>query len=71
LSVQSAPVCRPNTHEVEAVAEVPFFCSIRPAWAGQREHAGQIYDVLVWEYGPYTIWGATARILKEFLDLLS
>lgn len=63
---------RLNPQEVEAVVEVPLSFLHRPTnlRVEQREIRGQSTDVLVWEYGPYTIWGATARILKSLLDLL-
>lgn len=58
--------------EVEAVVEIPlsFFCAPGRLRTEKREHAGQVFDVLFWDYGPYVIWGATAQILKGFLDLL-
>jgi 8-oxo-dGTP pyrophosphatase MutT (NUDIX family) len=61
-----------NEPEVEAIIEVPlsFFQDPDNLRTEQREHDGQIYDVLFWDYGPYVIWGATARILKSFLELL-
>jgi 8-oxo-dGTP pyrophosphatase MutT (NUDIX family) len=62
-----------NPYEVEAVVEVPlsFFADPSGLRIEQREHEGQMFDVLFWDYGPHTIWGATARILKGFLDLLA
>jgi 8-oxo-dGTP pyrophosphatase MutT (NUDIX family) len=64
---------RLNGHEVEDTVEVPLSFLLDPSHlrVEQREHSGRIYDVLFWDYGPYTIWGATASILKCFLDLLS
>ena len=62
----------PNSGEVAAVVEVPLSFLLDPAnlRVEQREVWGQIIDVLFWDYGPYTIWGATARMLKNLLDLL-
>lgn len=62
---------RLNSHEVEAVLEVPLSFLLEPAHlrVEQLEHQGQVLDVLFWDYGPHTIWGATAGILKGFLDL--
>ena len=61
-----------NDCEVEAVVEVPISFLRDPARlrTEQRQVAGQAFDVLFWDYGPFTIWGATAQILKTFLDLL-
>jgi 8-oxo-dGTP pyrophosphatase MutT (NUDIX family) len=63
---------QPNAREVEAVIEVPLSFLREPSHLReeQREHEGRVLDVLFWDYGPYTIWGATARILKSFLDLI-
>jgi 8-oxo-dGTP pyrophosphatase MutT (NUDIX family) len=64
---------RLNRHEVEAVIEVPLAFLHDPAnlRVEQLDHQGQLLDVLFWDYGPYTIWGATARMLKNLLDLTS
>jgi 8-oxo-dGTP pyrophosphatase MutT (NUDIX family) len=62
----------PNGREVEAIIEVPlsFLCDDGNLRQEQREYAGHVYDLLFWDYGSYTIWGATARILKGLLDLV-
>ena len=64
---------RLNKHEVEAVIEVPLSFLHDPGnlRAEQWDLQGQLHDVLFWDFGPYTIWGATARMLKDFLDLIS
>jgi 8-oxo-dGTP pyrophosphatase MutT (NUDIX family) len=61
-----------NECEVAAVVEVPLSFLREPGnlRVERREYKGQIHDVLFWEYGVHVIWGATARILKSFLDLL-
>ncbi len=64
---------RPDAGEVEEVFEVPLNYLGRPAnfmvegrfWAGHRRN----YYVV--PYGPYYIWGATARILRAFAERLS
>jgi 8-oxo-dGTP pyrophosphatase MutT (NUDIX family) len=63
---------RLNRHEVEAVIEVPlsFLRDAAHLRVEQWEYEGSAFDVLFWDYGPYTIWGATARIIKGLLDLL-
>jgi 8-oxo-dGTP pyrophosphatase MutT (NUDIX family) len=65
-------VYKPNPHEVEDVVEVPLSFLRNPAHLRieQREYEGQVHDVYRWDYGAYTIWGATAQILKGFLDLI-
>lgn len=64
---------RLSNSEVAAVVEVPLSFLRDPARlrVEQLEYKGQLHDVLFWDYGPYVIWGATARILKGFIDLLS
>jgi 8-oxo-dGTP pyrophosphatase MutT (NUDIX family) len=63
---------RLNGCEVEAVVEVPlsYLCDPSRLRTEMREHEGQVFDVLFWDYGAYVIWGATAQILKGLLDLL-
>lgn len=62
-----------EAREVEAVLEVPLSFLLAPANSRMesREHEGRLYQVLFWDYGSYTIWGATARILKGLLDLMN
>lgn len=68
---------RLNQHEVEAVVEVPLSYLLEPAHVRveEREYEGQLYEVLFWDYQEgarsYTIWGATARTLRSFLDLIT
>jgi 8-oxo-dGTP pyrophosphatase MutT (NUDIX family) len=66
---------RLNSDEVEAVVEVPLAFLRDPAHlrVESLEYEGRMFEVLFWDYGSdpdttYTIWGATARILKDFLD---
>jgi 8-oxo-dGTP pyrophosphatase MutT (NUDIX family) len=63
---------RLNQDEVEATVEVPlsFFRGPDHLRMETREYQGQLHEVLYWDYGPYTIWGATARMLKNFFDLV-
>jgi 8-oxo-dGTP pyrophosphatase MutT (NUDIX family) len=62
---------RINPGEVEAVVEVPLSFLRKPEnlRTQQIELNGRIEEILFWDYGEYTIWGATARILKGLLDL--
>lgn len=64
---------RPNPGEVEAVLEVPlsFFRDAANLRVEPREHRGKVYEVLSWDYGRHRIWGATARMLHEFLELVA
>jgi 8-oxo-dGTP pyrophosphatase MutT (NUDIX family) len=63
----------PEDGEVAEVFEVPFGHATDPGafsiqsrrWRGQRRH----YYTVPW--GPYYIWGATARILRALADRLA
>src|SRR6059036_2487098 len=62
---------RTDGAEVERVIEVPFTALAAPG--GLRvehwERDGARRPVYFFDYGGDTIWGATARILKHYLDL--
>jgi 8-oxo-dGTP pyrophosphatase MutT (NUDIX family) len=64
---------RLNRGEVEATIEAPlaFFRNPDHLRVEPREHQGQIHEVLYWDYGRHTIWGATASMLRSFLDLFT
>ena len=63
---------QPDGHEIEMVIEVPVAallaegCFRVESW----ERNGVARDVYFYEYEGTTIWGATARILKQYLDLV-
>ncbi|MBI2154239.1 MAG: CoA pyrophosphatase, partial [Candidatus Rokubacteria bacterium] len=63
---------RPDGKEIEQVLEMPLDALLDPAnfrveiWE-RADHTSPVY---FYEYRGVTIWGATARILKQFLDLV-
>lgn len=61
-----------NREEVEGLVEVPLSFLRDPGnlRVERWQHQGRSHDVLFWDYGPHTIWGTTAQMLKEFLDLV-
>ncbi|HKZ50867.1 MAG TPA: CoA pyrophosphatase [Dehalococcoidia bacterium] len=63
----------PHQREVAALIEVPLRHLLSPysMELELRELRGEPVLVPAYTYGPHRIWGATARILKGFLDLLS
>ena len=73
VGVVRAPVAwQPDGHEIEKVIEVPLAAlhdraNLRVEY---RERGGVLHEVLFWDYQGETIWGATARILKQYLDVL-
>ena len=62
-------VFRPNPHEVAEVIEVPLSALRDEAIhrTEQRIVDGVTYHIHYYTYGPYEIWGATGRIINEFL----
>ena len=73
VGVVRAPVAwQPDGHEIEKVIEVPL-AALRDRAnlrVEHRERDGVLHEVLFWDYQDETIWGATARILKQYLDVL-
>lgn len=73
VGVVREPVAwQPDGEEIERVIEVPFTAlmeegSFRVEW---WERDGARRPVYFFEYHGDTIWGATARILKQYLDAL-
>jgi 8-oxo-dGTP pyrophosphatase MutT (NUDIX family) len=74
LAVVHGPFdAKPEANEVTEVFEVPFAYLTNPAhyrtegrhWRGRK----RLYYTV--PYGPYYIWGATARILRAFADRVS
>lgn len=62
-----------NAHEVAELVEVPLrhLMDERNLEWTTREVGDRRVPILIYHYGDHRIWGATARILKGFLDHLS
>lgn len=62
-----------NTSEVAELVEVPLrhLMDERNLEESVRELRGRLLPILTYRYGDHRIWGATARILKNFFDKLS
>lgn len=60
---------KPNPHEVAEVIEVPLSALRDPALhhTELRTRDNITYHLHFYTYGPYEIWGATGRIIHEFL----
>ncbi|HXG16617.1 MAG TPA: CoA pyrophosphatase [Calidithermus sp.] len=71
--VHGQPVWRPDGTEIERVIEVPLAALAAPGACRVEwwERDGTRRPVYFFDYGGDTIWGATARILKQYLDLLA
>jgi 8-oxo-dGTP pyrophosphatase MutT (NUDIX family) len=61
-----------NNIEVSDIFYVPlsFFLDVHNELAEQRKQSGKIKVVYFYRYGKYEIWGATAEILRTFLQAL-
>jgi 8-oxo-dGTP pyrophosphatase MutT (NUDIX family) len=69
-----APVAwQPDGQEIERVIEVPWTVLNDPATFREEtwERNGVARPVYFFDYEGETIWGATARILKQYLELMA
>jgi 8-oxo-dGTP pyrophosphatase MutT (NUDIX family) len=59
--------------EIAELIEVPFASLLDPDRFGEKEiiQIGQKRMVQAYQYKHHNIWGATARILRQFLDLIT
>ena len=64
---------RPDGEEIERVIEVPFAALVDRAnvRVEHLEREGVVREMYFYDYRGETIWGATARIVKHYLDLLT
>ncbi|MCX8118389.1 MAG: CoA pyrophosphatase [Desulfobacterota bacterium] len=64
---------RTSAIEIAELIEVPLSFLLKKENLTEQEitRMGRREIVPAYQYGPHTIWGATARILKQFLDLIS
>jgi len=62
-----------NRHEIEEIIEVPLSLFLDEAKFREelRSRNGELVPVYFYQHNEHTIWGATARILKQLMDLLS
>jgi 8-oxo-dGTP pyrophosphatase MutT (NUDIX family) len=70
--VRGPVVWQPDGEEIEQVIEVPVAALLdRGCFRVERwERDGVVRDVYFYDHPSATIWGATARILKQYLDLI-
>jgi len=62
-----------NAREVEEVIELPLSALLDETKFREeiRERNGRPVHVCFYEHGKHLVWGATARILKQLMDLIS
>ena len=73
VGLVTAPVAwRPDGREIQQVLEVPLAGLLDPACfrVEMWERGGELTPVYFYDYRGEVIWGATARILKQLLDLV-
>ncbi len=68
--VAERPEFVPSPEEIAEVIEAPIAELLRIEEEMEWEEAGTIYQTYVYGRGGSTIWGATARMVKQLLDLL-
>jgi 8-oxo-dGTP pyrophosphatase MutT (NUDIX family) len=71
--VREPVVWQPDGHEIEKVIEVPVAALLARGCfrVEQWTRDGVTRDVYFYDYQGTTIWGATARILKQYLDIVA
>ena len=64
---------RPDGEEIERVIEVPWAALVDHAnfRVEHWERGGVVREMYFYDYRGETIWGATARIVKHYLDLVT
>ena len=62
---------RPNAGEVEKVIEVPLKLFFEKEEILPVEYEGRVYQNLAYAFDGEVIWGATARIMKNFVEILA
>lgn len=61
---------RPSQQEIDEVIEVPVAELARVGRAAVWERGGHLVPTHVFETGGHVVWGATGRILRDFLDVV-
>ena len=71
--IREPVVWRPDGEEIEEVIEVPFASLVERAnfRVEHWERDGVVRPVYFYDWGGEVIWGATARIVKHYLDLVT
>lgn len=64
------PMFQPEPSEVAEVIEVPLSHLQNPTILREEDWLlrGELRAIQFYEWGPHKIWGATARVIQEFLD---
>jgi len=71
-AAERRPAMTPNPEEVAELLEIPLGHLLDPASLGRhvREYEGVRYEAPHFLWPPHRIWGATCRILGEFVTIV-
>lgn len=71
--LEHAPALKPSPREVDRIIEIPLWDLLDPRKVKAEEKwlEGRPWPLYFYTYGGYTIWGATARILTQLLELVA
>ncbi len=70
--LEEQPELKPNPAEVAEILHVPLSELIEDIRREPGfEHGGRAYPTEAWVWEDHVIWGVTARIVRQFLDVLS
>ncbi|MBI3194983.1 MAG: CoA pyrophosphatase [Ignavibacteriae bacterium] len=71
--IESLPLLKPNPDEVAEVLFVPlsFFINEQNRRTEERTANGKLLKVWFFDYQQHTIWGATAAMIKHFLNIIT
>jgi 8-oxo-dGTP pyrophosphatase MutT (NUDIX family) len=69
--LRGRPPLRPSADEIAEVLEYRMDALAAAEQEVEWSRDGAVYRGYAYEMGPHTIWGATARIVHSFLDVLA
>ncbi len=69
---QTSPALTPDGREIARVVEIPLGRLLDPTAFREEswEREGARHPVVFFSYGEDVVWGATGRILRDFLDVV-
>jgi hypothetical protein len=70
--LESRPHFSKNDIEVDEIIEIPFARLLDPETKSDFElnYANQLFNIPCYRFNSHIIWGATAMILSEIIELL-
>lgn len=70
--ISARPIFHPDPHEVESLIEAPLSSLLAPASKEAKPFKNEKYNGIIpyFNVQNYHVWGATAMILNEFLEII-